>query len=53
MNWNDIAEVEESIRILIDAELEIHHRLEGHQRPLGQCPVCRALTTPFQPDVAS
>ena len=44
MVWDDIAEVEETLGILIDAELEIHHRLQGHHRPLRQCPVCRALT---------
>ncbi len=46
MVWDDIAEAEETVGILIEAELEIHHRLQGHHQPLRQCPVCRTLTQP-------
>lgn len=49
MAWDDIAEAEENIGFLIDAELEIHHRLVGHLRPLPQCPLCRAHAAPTPP----
>lgn len=42
MVWDDIAEAEQNLAFLIDAELEIHHRLEGHERVMPGCPVCRA-----------
>lgn len=41
MVGDDIGEIEQNLGILIDAELEIQHRLEGHQRRLQQCPLCR------------
>ena len=46
MVWDDILEAEENIGVLIDAELEVHHRLVGHRQPLPQCPVCRAHAVP-------
>jgi hypothetical protein len=52
MVWDDIAEAEETVGILIDAELEIHHWLQGHQQPLRQCPVCRTLTGPGEAGAA-
>ena len=41
MAGDDIRDAEENIAILIGAELEIHHRLEGHGRAIPQCPLCQ------------
>jgi hypothetical protein len=46
MVWDEMAEVEDTLGVLIDAELEIQHRLEGHDRALPECPLCRAHTMP-------
>ena len=35
-------ELEETIRILVNEELEVQHRLEGHPRMIESCPVCRS-----------
>jgi hypothetical protein len=40
MGDEDLREVEENIRLLIRAELETQHRLEGHRVPLEDCPIC-------------
>ncbi len=42
MTENDLAEVEENIRILVTEELEVQHRLEGHWTAVPGCPVCRS-----------
>ena len=42
MTENDLAEVEENIRILVAEELEVQHWLEGHERAVPACPVCRS-----------
>ena len=40
---DDISEVEENIRILVEAALEVQHRLDGHDQPVEDCPHCRAF----------
>ncbi len=35
-------EMAETIRILRQAEMEIEHRLVGHDAPVDDCAVCRA-----------
>lgn len=42
MAQDDLEEVEENVRLLIDEELEIQHRLEGHDVGIPACPVCRS-----------
>jgi hypothetical protein len=42
MAENDLDEVEENIRILVREELETGHWLDGHPRPVSECPVCQA-----------
>lgn len=49
MVWDDLAEAEENRGVLIEVELEIHHRLEGHYRALRQCPPCRAHAASSRP----
>jgi hypothetical protein len=39
---NDLDDVAENIRILVREELEAGHWLDGHDRPLADCPVCRS-----------
>ena len=53
MVWDEIAEAEANLGFLIEAELEVHHRLVGHERPVPQCPVCRAHAAPSRPLVRS
>ncbi|HEX3622796.1 MAG TPA: hypothetical protein VHT97_10810 [Acidimicrobiales bacterium] len=37
---DELEEAAANVRILIRAELEVGHRLEGHPAPLAGCPVC-------------
>ena len=42
MARDELEEVAENVRILIREELETQHRMEGHSKPIEECPVCRA-----------
>ena len=44
MAEDELAEVEENIRILMAEELEVQHWLEGHGEMIPACPVCRSHT---------
>ena len=44
MDSEDIADAEETVEILIAAELEVQHRLEGHGHMVPSCPLCRQRT---------
>lgn len=39
---HDLEEVEENVRILLREELDTQHWLDGHPRPVPDCPVCRS-----------
>jgi hypothetical protein len=39
---DELEEVAANVRILIQAELDVGHRLEGHPVPIAGCPVCDA-----------
>ena len=38
-------EAEANIRVLVEAELEVHHTLEPHEPGVPECPTCRRLGT--------
>ena len=45
---DDISEVEENIRILVEAALEVQHRLDGHDQAVEDCPTAgRSGETPW------
>lgn len=48
MSFDDIAQVEETIQVLIDAELQVDHRFGGHERPVSDCPLCRRRAAAFR-----
>ena len=37
-----LEDVTANLTVLIRAELEVHHRIEGHPTPAPGCPVCDA-----------
>ena len=41
MAFEEISELEENIRILVDAELEVQHVLGDHDAPAPACPRCQ------------
>ena len=42
---DEMSEVEENIRILVEAALEVQHRLDGHDQPIEDCAPCRAFSS--------
>ncbi len=41
----DLAEVEATLRVLVEAELEAQHALDPHTPRVDECPTCRRLAS--------
>jgi len=41
MTDDDLEEVAAHVRVLIQEELDVQHRLGGHPAPVEDCPLCR------------
>jgi len=41
MTDDDLEEVAANVRVLIQEELDVQHRLGGHPAPAEECPLCR------------